>query len=298
MIGIYLMIAHLCITFLIFVLMKMGILKMDSVMLTVVLCIPFWGALSAAVITILIKSGKSGKKRKDLENLSGSGLSKESIPLALNESENIVPLEDALLMDDPSVRRSVMMDVLMQDAKAYIPVLNQARMNDDVEVVHYATTAMASLSKEFELKLQEYASAYAENPTDIKLLDNYIIFLDQYINSQMISGQFLEIQQNTYHQLLAEKVNLSPNIEDYSNLARSLIEAGQYIWADTALNEMEQKWPGEDECWLLRFRYYYETGAGNKLDEMIQKVLEGGFYSRKIREVVSFFTENDRRLAT
>ena len=58
-------------------------------------------------------------------------------------------------MDDPSVRRSVMLDVLMQDTRSYIPVLNQARMNDDVEVVHYATTAMATLSKEYDIKLQE-----------------------------------------------------------------------------------------------------------------------------------------------
>ncbi len=298
MIAVYFLMVHLCIVFFIFVLMRMGILKVDSVMLVMILCIPFWGAICAVFITFVVNSGNSGEKRKELETLTGSNLVTESVPVPVSESGNIVPLEDALLMDDPSVRRSVMLDVLMQDTRSYIPVLNQARMNDDVEVVHYATTAMATLSKEYELKLQELGRRYAENPRDIDLLNEYITFLDQYIRSGMISGQFRDIQQNTYHQLLAEKVNLSPNIEDYSNLARSLIEAKQYIWADTALKVMEEKWPESDQTWLLRFRYYYETGSGSKIEEMIKKVSAGGFYSRKIREVVEFWTENSRRLAT
>ncbi|MBQ3795777.1 MAG: hypothetical protein II842_05755 [Butyrivibrio sp.] len=298
MIGIYLLMIHLCIVFFIFILMRMGIFKVDSVMMTVILCIPFWGVICAICITILVNSGNSGEKRKELDTLSGTKLTVESVPVPVTESGNIVPLEDALIMDDSSVRRSVMLDVLMQDTKAYIPVLNQARMNDDVEVVHYATTAMATLSKEYELKLQELGTKYAENPRDTNLLDEYITFLGQYIRSGMISGQFLEIQQNTYHQLLAEKVNLSPNIEDYAGLAKSLIEAKQYIWADTALKVMEEKWPADDRTWLLRFRYYYETGSGSKIEEMIQKVSEGGFYSRKVREVVGFWNENNGRLAT
>ncbi len=298
MTGIAILVIHILIVLLVIFYRRRGVIKVDGVMMVMVLCIPFWGALCAAVITVLEKRGKSGSKIKDLESLSGADIDMESMPAPTRDSENIVPLEDALIMDDPTVRRSVMMDVLMQDTRSYIPVLNQARMNDDVEVVHYATTAMASLSKEYELKLQELGNAYAENPSKEGLLDEYINFLSQYISSGMISGQFLEIQQNTYNQLLAEKVNVDPNPADYAALARSLIESKEYLWADTALVMMEKMWPDDERCWLLRFRYYYETAAASKLEEMIKEVSEGGFYSHKIREVVSFWTSKGGRAAT
>ena len=40
-----------------------------------------------------------------------------------------------------------MMDILYDDVGEYVEVLKNARMNDDTEVVHYATTAMVELQK-------------------------------------------------------------------------------------------------------------------------------------------------------
>ena len=39
-------------------------------------------------------------------------------------------------------REELMMDILYDDVGEYVEVLKNARMNDDTEVVHYATTAM------------------------------------------------------------------------------------------------------------------------------------------------------------
>jgi hypothetical protein len=58
---------------------------------------------------------------------------------------------------------------------------------------------------------------------------------------------------------------------------------------------MEKRWPEHEKTWLLRFRYYYETEAGSKIWEMIDKVNLGGFYSRKVREVVSFWSAKNGR---
>ncbi len=296
MIIIYLLIIHLFIVFLVYMFTRMDIIKVDGIMLTMVLCIPIWGVVAAICISVIVKRGKSGQKKADLEALSGAGIDRESMPTPIGESENIVPLEDALIMDDPSVRRSVMMDVLMQDASSYIPVLNQARMNDDAEVVHYATTAMASLSKEYELRLQDLSTQYAENPMKEGLLDEYIDFLSRYITSDMISGQFLDIQRRTYQQLLTEKANVASKIDDYAALTQSFLDTKDYSQADFVISSMEKIWPEHDKCFLLRFRYYYETGAGSKIEEMIKKVTDGeNFYSRKVRDVVDFWVKNGRR---
>lgn len=73
--------------------------------------------------------------------------------------KKIVPLEEALLINEPGVRRELIMDVLNDDPEEYMDLLKQARMNEDVEVVHYAITAMVELSKEYDFRLQKNGEA-------------------------------------------------------------------------------------------------------------------------------------------
>ena len=47
------------------------------------------------------------------------------------------------------------MNVLNDNPGEYVELLKQARMNEDVEVVHYAITAMVELSKEYDYRLQK-----------------------------------------------------------------------------------------------------------------------------------------------
>ncbi len=297
MMGIYLLIIHIFIVFIMFIFMKAKFLRVDKVMFVMILCIPIWGAVSSLFITYIVRTGKTGTKNSELELMRSNLTKATSLPQSVNETADIVPLEDALLMNDSTVRRSVMMDVLMQDAHKYLPVINQARMNDDVEVVHYATTAMVELSKEYELKLQEYSSEYATNPGKEGLLDDYINFLSQYLSSGMVQGQLLEIQRNTYHQLLTSKLTYSPNIDDYEKLVRSLLNSKLYIKADVALSTMERNWPLDDRNWILRFRYYYETKAGSKIKEMIKEAKESKrFYSKEIRDIISLWDDSERKM--
>lgn len=56
---------------------------------------------------------------------------------------NTVPLEEALIVDNPRQRRNLMLSILNENPGQYANLLSQARLNEDVEVVHYAATAMA-----------------------------------------------------------------------------------------------------------------------------------------------------------
>ena len=53
-----------------------------------------------------------------------------------------VPLEEALILDTAEQRRKLILSVLTEDPVQYYDLLQQARMNDDSEVVHYAATAL------------------------------------------------------------------------------------------------------------------------------------------------------------
>ncbi len=291
MTGYILLTIHIVVVITAFILIWRGLIKADFLMLAVIICVPLFGIVSALVVSRLIRTGKVGKNSKNLENMKNGPAEGDELFVEAPDSVNVVPLEDALIMDDPTVRRSVMLDVLMSDTKDYVDVIDKARMNDDTEVVHYATTAMVELSKEYELRAQELSAQYAENPLKEGLLEEYISFLEQYVNSSMIQGQLLEIQRNTLMQLLAEKVNRYSKPEDYEELVKALLGQRLYQNADQVLSEMEEKWPDDERNFKLRMRYLYETGSGLKIKEMIYKVSSSDkYYSSDIRDIVSLWS--------
>jgi hypothetical protein len=291
--GMLILIVHMITVILSFVLIKVKVLKVDILMMAIIIFVPIFGFLGAVFISVMITFGRVGANSKNLEAMKSGLVGTDTIIVEAPEGENVVPLQDALIMDDPSIRRSVMMDVLMSDTKGYISVINEARMNDDVEVVHYATTAMVEISKDYELRVQEYSTEYAQNPNKEGLLDEYIAFLEQYVNSGMIQGQLLEIQRSTLMQLLAEKVARSNDPDDYVELIVNLFEEKQFSNAYAVLTSMEEKWPGSEKALKLRFRYYYETGTGAKLQELVRTIKESGsYYSREIRDMVDLWDED------
>ncbi|WP_026506774.1 hypothetical protein [Butyrivibrio sp. MC2013] len=294
--GIDILIIHLLIVAIFLLLSYLKVLKIEKEMMVIVLFIPLFGALCALMIHFIIVTGESGKAGGDLEAMSSPDADQNRIPMPEAEGSLVVPLEDALIMDDASTRRSVIMDVLMSDTGKYTHILNQARMNEDAEVVHYATTAMAELSKEYELGLQEYSIRYAEAPDDIELIGEYIAYLGRFLESGTGQGQALEIQRNIYHQLLARKIDLAPAYEDYMALVGSYLGAGEYSAADQVLGRMEKAYGMDEEIWILRFRYYYQTRSVRSINEMIDKALSSGeFISSRMREIIDFW-HRDREM--
>ena len=62
-------------------------------------------------------------------------------------------------------------------------------MNEDVEVVHYAITAMVELSKDYDSKLQTFERTYAAAPEDPVVLDEYCDFMEEYLQQGLLEKQ-------------------------------------------------------------------------------------------------------------
>ena len=59
------------------------------------------------------------------------------------DEEQVIPLEEALLVNNPLQKRQLILSVLTEAPTSYYHLLQQARLNNDSEVVHYASTALA-----------------------------------------------------------------------------------------------------------------------------------------------------------
>ena len=139
------------------------ILKISSQAFPLVALVPVWGLLAAATAEWNTRRHKSGAKLIDLEDLHINdyrllGIEEESTQMP------VVPLEEAFLINDAATRRRLMVEILRQDPNQYIQLLQQARLNDDIEVTHYASTAMMEVQREYEIDLQRCERRLAEEP--------------------------------------------------------------------------------------------------------------------------------------
>ena len=80
-----------------------------------VIILPIFGPLMALTIGLLNISGEQGKKNLDLEPLTPDEDILWKTLKSYHEKGNIVPLEEAILIDDVRTRRKFMLETLYED---------------------------------------------------------------------------------------------------------------------------------------------------------------------------------------
>lgn len=125
--------------------------------------------------------------------------------------DKVVPLQEALLINDSHIKRKLIMDVLYTNPSSYVQQLAEARFNDDPEVVHYAVTALVEIQKEFDLKFQALGKELKEHPDDETLLRKYQNLLEQYLSSGLLEGSRQDVQLRKYAEVLKKRLAKNEN---------------------------------------------------------------------------------------
>ena len=178
MLTIILLAVHLLVCLLVFLGIKLRLLKVHPYMFFVALFLPVFGVILVLILHFQIwfdadDSIDVGVERLKLE----SELYKSVTVDEKKVAASTVPIEEALVINSARERRTIIMDVLNDNPKEYIEFLQKAGNNDDTEVVHYAVTAMVEISKENDYLLQNFEREYAANPDDPLVLEQYTDFL-------------------------------------------------------------------------------------------------------------------------
>ena len=147
--GVFLILLHIVCCVLVWLGIKTHLLKVKKYLMALVIFVPFWGTVCVLLLHLQMLTRRDNRIEPGVEKLRVNEEIYKNIFQAVSDTDKkIVPLEEALLINEPRVRRELIMDVLNDDPEEYMDLLKQARMNEDVEVVHYAITAMVELSKE------------------------------------------------------------------------------------------------------------------------------------------------------
>ena len=283
----------LCCTF-VWIGIKTRLLKVKKYLMFPVVFVPVWGTVCVLLLHFQILFRRDHKHEIGVEKLKINEEIYRSIIVPREESDkNIVPLEEALLINEAGMRRDLIMNVLNDDPGDYIDLLKQARMNEDVEVVHYAITGMVELSKEYEGRLQQIEYRYAAEPENQKIISEYCDFLDEYLSQGLLEGQMEMVQRNQYIKLLTQKLKYKEDLHTYVCLVKNLMLMKQYDQVRENLERMDEKWHRNEEYWILKIRYYAECELGRELKETLKQIRQENIYlSAEGKEALAFWQES------
>lgn len=207
-----------------------------------------------------------------------------------SDQKAAVALEEALLINSNKLRRSMMLDVLTEGSNEYVEILDEARMNDDVDVVHFATTAMSEISKESDLQLQEFEASFRNDPDDLPLLRSYADFMGQYLSHGIAQGQMRRIRLAQYENVLSRLVRKEDRPVYGVDLINTQLELGRLDEAAKTLELMQSRWPGREETILTSIRFAAAAKDSASMEKIRQMLLSGdAVLSENGRETAEFW---------
>ena len=184
------------------------------------------------------------------------------------ESElNLVPMEEAIMIDDKESLRQLLMTVLRGDMSKSINAVTKALNSSDSEASHYAASAIMDIMNDFQNTLQKFQAQLDANPDDIEVHQLYIEYLIKMLSTDFLSD--LELQTYVYMLLhicqnLYEKSKPSVKVAYETNLVDLLVKIGDLQNANIWIEHLLEDYPDNQEMYRCVLHFYYDTKDKDK----------------------------------
>ena len=206
------------------------------------------------------------------------------------EAGETVPLEEALLINDPRQRRSLMMNMLRSDPRKYLDLLLVARFNEDPETAHYATATLMELQRQMQLDIQASQTRLSQAPEDMEARLRYVKQLQEYCDSGLLEGQLLRRQRLLLGEALEGCLALRWDKELMAMAVGNHLALGEAQEARIQAESMISRWPQDEKGYLELLRVSVESGDQQGLKQLRQRMIKANVdLSQRGRERVEYW---------
>lgn len=287
---------HLIICIVIFLLMKQGKIKSSMVVYPAVVLVPVCGLVLLVIEEYRVRNTKQKERQVGVESFKISDIRYKRIVVDDDSNETIiVPLEEAISVNNASVRRKLMMDILHRNPEEYIELLQMTRTADDTELTHYATTTMMEIQNKYELEIHKLSEEIKENPKELQVLKKYRKVLLKYIDSGLISGKILEIYRAQLDDILRKLCEMLPENRVYFlDYIRNQIALGKNDNIDGQIMDMINRWPDEVQVYQIYVESLWKSNRGDEIPGVLNRLKEGNVYlSSEGKAWLEFWEQKD-----
>ncbi|HAF62115.1 MAG TPA: hypothetical protein DCK95_07305 [Anaerolineaceae bacterium] len=255
------------------ILILSGISRHHKEFIAILLFVPGFGLLAGLVVELYYKI--AGSKQEPIE-ISDLALDEDIYwkPVrARREETDLVPLEEALSINDTPTRRKLMLESLYDNPSKYIDVLMEARKNDDIETVHYAATTISKIQRDFQLEIQRLAVEVETDPDNIALLDQYIEIVQNYIDCDILEDYLLKRQRLLFDDVLKRRIDRGGIDKDILiKKINNNMALGNYQAAMDDSSLLTELWSDDEQVWIDSLRVCVESRDADKLREVIREI--------------------------
>lgn len=252
------------------------------------LLIPFFGPLTGFA---LIRA--SSKTPPDLDWLNQKeDFEKLNFSSYLSPEETI-PLEEALLINDPKKRRLLMMNILRSDPMKYLDLLLVARFNEDSETAHYATATIMEIQRQFQLESQRMQQELADDPQNPSKHRDYIDLLSRYCDSGLLEGQLLYRQQLVLKKALEKAPEISEDPSILRIKIRNCLALKEAEEAKRTAQSLIRLNPLDESSWLEAIRVCVEIHDQDGMQQLLMRLKQTPVdFTAAGRQHLLFYVEN------
>lgn len=287
---------HLIVCIVIFLLMKQGKIKSSMVVYPAVVLVPICGLVLLVIEEYRVRNTTPKERQVGVESFKISDIRYKRIVVDDDSNETItVPLEEAISVNNASVRRKLMMDILHRNPEEFIELLQMTRTADDTELTHYATTTMMEIQNKYELEIHKLSEEIKENPKELQVLKKYRKVLLKYIDSGLISGKILEIYRAQLDDILRKLCEMLPENRVYfQDYIRNQIALGKNDNIDGQIMDMINRWPDEVQVYQIYVEVLWKSNRGDEIPGVLNRLKEGNVYlSSEGKAWLEFWEQKD-----
>ncbi len=209
---------------------------------------------------------------------------------------NVIPIKEALVINDFTTRRKLMLDVLKKDTMQYIDVIKMAVLNEDSETSHFAVAAVMEVKRKLSLSLQRFSVEFEKNQQDTTVARSYAQVVKEYMASGFLDDQTLKKYKYIYIQavgILIEHGQGEPEI--YEEKMRVEMELHEYQEAEKTGLQYLEAYPLQEEPYLFLMEYYYRTKSKMKMQEILDELMNSTIqFSNRALTVVRYWSGGNK----
>ena len=190
--------------------------------------------------------------------------------------EDIIPLNDAFLVDDVQKKRHYFTDAIKQAVVDNESILQMAMHDRDREIAYYAVAMLTARMEKLENELfaKESMIISGEGQENVDLLAEYAQMLKSYLEQKkFIDHVTYRKKQGDYIGLLDYLKKMCPDkLEYYTEEIEQLLSIANYAEAEFVCAELKEHFPHKEESFMMYIKLYQSWRKPIKLQQKIREL--------------------------
>lgn len=214
------------------------------------------------------------------------------------ESEiNFVPIKDALILNDHTIKRKLLIHSLKGNTVENPALLKLALQDQDSETSHYAATSIMEMKRKYQNTLQIISGELKEQPENIDLRLAYVEALKQSLNSRFLDEgtdqQYRKLLSANLESILQQKKG---SIQQFTDKINCDIELRNYDDAAYHSKLFLEMYPLEEKAYTTAMKLQYVLRNRLELQELIRTLKKQPVsLSADALNTIRYWSQEDQR---